>query len=220
MKLPPGVLYEHPTVADLAAVIRTERRCDEQSVRDWTQALADIRLEDEITAVGRTLGQPAPPERILLTGATGFFGSHALEEILRSTRTRVDCLVRAESAESARTRLIQTLANFGIPVDESFGRVRAIPGDLDRVQFGLSNAEYARLAEEVDSIIHSGALVDFVRGYQAVRRTNVDGTREVLRFATTARVKAVHHVSSVAVFEADPFRGGARGNRRRGSIRK
>ena len=41
--------------------------------------------------------------------------------------------------------------------------------------------------------------VHFLHPYAALRAANVDGTRNVLRLATTARLKAVHFVSSLAV---------------------
>ena len=59
-------------------------------------------------------------------------------------------------------------------------------------------------------IFHSGALVNFLYPYSEVKRPNVDGTETVLRLATTATLKAVHHVSTVDVFlntdQPRPFR--------------
>jgi thioester reductase-like protein len=209
VRLSPEVLFDCPTVAALAELIREGTPATEPNRTAWAQAVADIYLEDEILAVDRSSESP-PPGRVLLTGATGFFGTHVLEELLRSSNVDITCLVRAQNADQARERVVRAMAYYGVPCDESFTRVRAIPADLKEKQFGLSDGDYSRLAESVHSIIHCGAQVNFVRGYAELRRANVGGTREVLRLATTAQVKPVHHVSSVAVFQSEAFAGGGR----------
>ena len=54
-------------------------------------------------------------DRVLLTGATGFVGSHiavALLAATQSSRLRISCVVRAESDAEARTRLVSTLVKI------------------------------------------------------------------------------------------------------------
>ncbi|CAM9803010.1 unnamed protein product, partial [Hapterophycus canaliculatus] len=46
-----------------------------------------------------------PPQRVLLTGASGFVGAHILASLLRDTHVDVFCLVRAGSEEEAYVRL-------------------------------------------------------------------------------------------------------------------
>lgn len=50
-----------------------------------------------------------PPQRVLLTGATGFLGVHILASLLRDTHVDVFCLVRAGNEEEALQRLEDTL---------------------------------------------------------------------------------------------------------------
>ena len=73
-------------------------------------------------------------------------------------------------------------------------------GDLAQPQLGLSAAEYGRLSERVDTIVHNGALVNYIRTYDALRPANVEGTRDLLRLATTSRRKAFHLVSSTFIY--------------------
>ena len=50
-----------------------------------------------------------PPQRVLLTGASGFLGAHILVSLLRDTHVDVFCLVRAGNEEEALVRLEDTL---------------------------------------------------------------------------------------------------------------
>jgi thioester reductase-like protein len=84
--------------------------------------------------------------------------------------------------------------------DESYqGRLVVLPGDLSRPRLGLSPADFAGLAGLIDVIYHNGALVNFVYPYQTHKNINVQGTAEILRLASTSRLKAVHFVSTLSV---------------------
>ena len=50
-----------------------------------------------------------PPQRVLLTGASGFLGAHILASLLKDTTVDVFCLVRAGNEEEAVIRLEDTL---------------------------------------------------------------------------------------------------------------
>ncbi|CAM9998615.1 unnamed protein product [Ectocarpus fasciculatus] len=148
-----------------------------------------------------------PPQRVLLTGATGFLGVHILASLLRDTHVDVFCLVRAGTEEEALHRLEDTLTKYKLDNEEvlsGMDRVMAVPGDLSRPLLGLDDTSTLMLAGELDSIIHSGASVNLVRSYQSLKAVNVLGTQEVLRLAVTnafgTRVKPVHFVSTNGVF--------------------
>jgi thioester reductase-like protein len=137
---------------------------------------------------------------VLLTGATGFFGSHVLRELLRRPVATVRCLVRADDAAAARTRVLQALASA--TAGDAAGhdlRLEIVCGDAARPDLGLSRATRARLAANVTAVVHAAAAVDFLRPYAALRPANVDGTLAVLTFCAEAGVP-LHHVSSIGVF--------------------
>ena len=52
----------------------------------------------------------AAPNRLFLTGATGFLGAFLLHDLLLATDVQVHCLVRAADPASGRARLLQALA--------------------------------------------------------------------------------------------------------------
>lgn len=63
----------------------------------------------------------------------------------------------------------------------------AVAGDLTVPLFGLSPGDYRDLAAVVTRIIHCAAITDFNRPLSESRRVNVEGTRNVLRFARDCR---------------------------------
>jgi amino acid adenylation domain-containing protein/thioester reductase-like protein len=207
---PVYVLYESTTLAGFVDAVRRAQeglpfaRWAEEGPAAW-QAHArlpdDIRLASEPQSIaGAPVGSPATASKILLTGATGFLGSFLLRELLTQTGARVACLVRARDEAEGRERLRQGLLKYGLWDERYAARIDAVPGDLREVRLGLGPRERAALAESVDTIFHVGAQVSYVQPYSMHRSTNVDGTAEVLRLASRGRTKAVHYVSSVAVF--------------------
>ncbi|MEU0112359.1 thioester reductase domain-containing protein [Streptomyces bobili] len=180
---------------------------------DLDQILADLALADRLPFLRSP--EPLPPRRILLTGATGFLGSHMLLDLLRHSDAHVYCLVRGADEEAATARLAEQLRTYRLPWNaEVRRRVTVLPGDIRRPRLGLSDELWHTLAHELDSVVGVAAAVDFLRGYQSLRAGNVLGTLTLAELAATGRPKPLHHISSIAVFnevgissmgEDDPF---------------
>jgi thioester reductase-like protein len=191
-------LFEASTIASLAALIEAREGAGGGAVAGGPELAAEVALDPAITAKGLAPVAAGAPRAVFLTGATGFLGAFLCAELLRSTDAEVHCLVRAGSMEQGEERIRRKLESFGLPGREA-ARIRAVPGDLTRPLFGLPRAEFDALAETVDAVYHCGAWVNFARPYRVLKASNVAGTQEVLRLAATARLKPVHHVSTMAV---------------------
>ncbi|MGW4143362.1 thioester reductase domain-containing protein [Streptomyces mirabilis] len=166
---------------------------------DLDQILADLALADRLPWTGDP--EPLPPRRILLTGATGFLGSHMLLDLLRHSDAHVYCLVRAADEEAALGRLGEALKRYELPwSSEVRRRVTVLPGDIRRPHLGLSDELWTTLTHELDSVVGVAAAVDFLRGYQSLRQSNVVGSLTLAELAATGRPKPLHHISSIAVF--------------------
>ncbi|MGW6735002.1 thioester reductase domain-containing protein [Streptomyces sp. NPDC055013] len=199
---PPLPTLARPTPSDATA--RPE---------DLTQILADLALADRLPFTASP--DPLPPRRILLTGATGFLGSHMLLDLLRHSDAHVYCLVRAADEEAATSRLGDALKSYSLPwSSEVRRRITVLPGDMRQPHLGLSDDLWNTLAQELDSVVGVAAAVDFLRGYQSLRSSNVLGALTLAELAATGRPKPLHHISSIAVFnevgipsmgEDDPF---------------
>ena len=72
-------------------------------------------------------------------------------------------------------------------------------GDLAKTNLGLKPEVYKRLAAEVDTIVHNGALVNHAFSYRQLFEPNVLGTVEVMKLAVATRIKALTFISSVGV---------------------
>ncbi|MGW0966444.1 thioester reductase domain-containing protein [Streptomyces sp. NPDC002516] len=166
---------------------------------DLDQILADLSLADRLPWTGSP--EPVPPRRILLTGATGFLGSHLLLDLLRHSDAHVHCLVRAADADAATARLGAALKGHRLPwSSEIRRRITVLPGDIRRPRLGLSDDLWNTLARELDSIVGVAAAVDFLRGYRSLRQSNVIGALTLAELAATGPPKPLHHISSIAVF--------------------
>ncbi|KUL24635.1 thioester reductase domain-containing protein [Streptomyces regalis] len=166
---------------------------------DLTQILADLALADRLPFTASP--EPLPPRRILLTGATGFLGSHMLLDLLRHSDAHVYCLVRAADEEAAVARLGEAVKGYALPwSSEIRRRITVLPGDIRHPHLGLTDERWNTLAHEVDSIVGVAAAVDFLRGYQSLRTSNVLGALTLAELAATGRPKPLHHISSIAVF--------------------
>ncbi|MEU1778673.1 amino acid adenylation domain-containing protein [Streptomyces abikoensis] len=143
--------------------------------------------------------RPEDPRNVLLTGASGFVGAFLLDRLLRMTSARVHCPVRASSDAHAARRVRNTLARYGLSLDEAaWRRVECFPADLSEPGLGLSPDHAAELSGSLDLIVHNAARVNFLYPYEELRSANVEGTRRVVQLAAPRRVP-VHFISTVAV---------------------
>lgn len=138
----------------------------------------------------------------LLSGATGFIGSFMLKELIDKTSAEITCLIRADSIEGGKKRLELALKKYGLWNPEYSKRINLLVGDLDQPQLGIPEHEFSRLAENIDCIYHFGAFVNHSLPYSQLKAANVSGTIEMLKLACARRVKPLHFISTVAVFEA------------------
>jgi thioester reductase-like protein len=140
------------------------------------------------------------PASILLTGSTGFLGAFLLHELLQQTRADIYCLLRSANPEEGKIRLQRTLASYALWDEGLSSRIIPVVGDLSEPLLGLSAPQFRGLANTIDSIYHSGAHVNWIYPYDRLKPTNVLGTQEVLRLASQNKAKAVHFISTLAVF--------------------
>ncbi|MCB1889754.1 MAG: thioester reductase domain-containing protein [Rhodocyclaceae bacterium] len=159
--------------------------------------LPDVAWLDEHI---RPVGAAASVLRtVLLTGATGFLGRHLLAELLRHTDWQLVCLVRAEDDAHARRRLEAALADLGDDLPPLAGRWQALAGRVERPGFDLPAARLAWIGDQVDAIIHAAAQVSWLKRWQGLAGSHVEGTRHAIALACTGRPKSLVLVSTLAV---------------------
>lgn len=178
-------IYENPTAEMLEAVLKSAKaRAAEEAKKVDVNEL--IRHESN-------LEYQANAKYVLLTGATGFLGSHILKELLRR-KVNVICLVRSEE------RLNSTLKYY-FPKEYEYFRYKVKKGDISSPRLGLSDEDYAFLTEKVDMVIHTAANVSHAGHYSDFERTNVIGTQNVIDFCKDSGA-ILHHTSTASVHGA------------------
>ncbi|SEP69646.1 thioester reductase domain-containing protein [Streptomyces sp. yr375] len=121
----------------------------------------------------------------VLTGATGFLGSHLLAQLLRRPG-QVTALVR-QGGDAGWQRLERALraTGEGVP-DDLRARVRLERADVAEPFLGLAPERHRELAGQADAVWHSAAVIDLVAPDSSLARVNVDGTRHVLDLVAAA----------------------------------
>jgi thioester reductase-like protein len=180
------------------AAFREEQRAAEKEMMSKDRKLV---FEPEIPAP-----LPLVPtlNHVLLTGGTGFIGPFLIKSLLEQTRAKIYVLVRASDDEQGRQRLkaaMDSMGPCGTGLMQMFeSRVIPICGDLGQANLGLSQDVWDFLANEVDSVYHNGATVNYLFNYDRMRDANVMGTNEVLRLAFEGRPKDLNYVSTTFIF--------------------
>lgn len=201
--LPVRCIFDTPTVEGLAQTIKKVKQQGYSSLKQVIDFKSEIVLDPQIYPTNKFLKeeQITQQRNIFLTGATGFLGAYLLDELLKTTNAKIYCLVRADNESDALKRLQKNLDKYQINHSNINFRIIPICGNLDQPLLGLSVKQFQRLSEQIDTIYHSGAQVNFAKSYSAMKAANVLGTQEVLRLACYGnKLKPLHYVSTVAVF--------------------
>lgn len=166
----------------------------------------DINIEnnDSYKYEGFTIEKPEPISLngdILLTGATGFLGSHLLYELLKKTPYTVYCLVRGNSLENATSRLKERLNYyFKDGLSSYFGnRIFVINGDFTKEHLGLSYKLYNSLKQNIKYIINSAATVKHLGNYSNFEKTNVLSVKNLIDMCKDIANCNLVHISTLSI---------------------
>ena len=142
---------------------------------------------------------------ILLTGATGYLGSHLLIELIKETNARLYTLVRDSSRAGAEAKLksvIEMYAPAGFWESHNITkRVHIVTGDFSKKQLGLSEENKQLIEENVNAIIHCGADVRHFGNRASFEASNVKGTENLLALAAGLKNCRFHYISTIGIPE-------------------
>lgn len=204
VKCPVYEFFSLPTVANLSRIIDFLKGRGEQS--DQTggkEDFIDLRkfVKLDVSIQPTTSYEFSKPTVVVLTGATGFLGAYLLREILRDSSVEaVHAIVRAKSQEEGLQRIRSNLQSYGIWDNSFASRMHCCLGDFSMPMMGLDPALYKELLDSVDTVIHNGAKIDYTAPYSSHAGPNVNGTIEVIKFCFGGKPKALHFLSTLAVF--------------------
>lgn len=173
-QLPLNVVYDHGTISSLVSYLR--------HVRSGTQLLDGHEAHQQLDLMKKLAEKYSDFQRslptahkkqgrvVILTGATGFLGTHILHYLRDDMATsKIYCLLRAQTAFAAHERVSKALINRGMASLERFDnesinsdrKVVCLPCNLSSQDLGLSSDDRERLVEEAAVLIHSAWAVNF-----------------------------------------------------------
>src|SRR5215212_3574394 len=149
---------------------------------------------------------------VFIIGATGFVGKVALSMLLDRFPGvgRVYVTVRARGKEESEARFwnnVITAPPFD-PVRERYGaayedfirdKVRLVNGDISEDNLGFTEEEAEAVAADTDVLINSAGNVTFNPPLESALRTNVVGTKNVIKFVKRMKRPALVHISTCFV---------------------
>lgn len=198
-------LLDQVSAATPHAALRFKRALSdlghEHTAAEAAMMRRDTRLRFDVASMPRGASGDRPSS-VLLTGGTGFFGPFLLTSLLTQTTDDIRILIRAKPEDAMRRirdGLMAASADGTCPAGWE-RRVRPVCGDLSAPHLGLDAGTWRTLADDVHTIYHNGALVNYLLDYQSMRDANVGGTNEVIRFALSQRPKVLNHISSTFIY--------------------
>lgn len=187
------VLFENPTIRAISDYISNSSNTDFKN--DMEIFSHKPVLLDDINKKSNE------PTNILLTGATGFLGSHILAEIINTyPNVTLYCVIRNKPNKNYKDRLKEILHfYFGEKYDLLIGdKIIPIDGDLVRDNLGIDVTLYKTLIGKIDYVINGASLVKHFGDYNLFYNSNVVTVKNLIKFAKEANA-TLNHISTTSV---------------------
>ena len=221
VELPLGTIFKYPTIRAFAGEVDRVKNSsssegDEIKTADYAndaKKLVDSMLPTEYPS-REAFDDPESLSakkniNVFVTGVTGFLGSYILADLLNrptsSYNIKVFAHVRAKTEAAGFNRLKQAGITYGTWSDSFINRIEVVLGDLSKEKFGLPEGTWSNLVNEIDVIIHNGALVHWVYPYSKLRDPNVVATVNVMSLAASGKAKYFTFVSSTSTIDTEHY---------------
>lgn len=124
---------------------------------------------------------------VFITGGTGFLGTELVKRLVSESH-HVYLLIRNRKKGNS---LLETIKI------EYHHQINFVEGELTKEKFGLQSNELKKLTNKIDIVFHTAAFLSFDETMRdEIFQVNVEGTRNVLHFASLIECKKFIHVST------------------------
>lgn len=137
----------------------------------------------------------------VLTGATGFLGSHLMAAMLLDGY-RIIIPGRSTKEENLAERINKLLKWFGI--ENLSGQLELVEIDFLKPLMGIPEENYRKLCAKSEQVIHCASDTSFAeRKRENVLRSNVKSLDGILKFASDSGAENFHYISTAYVAGKD-----------------
>lgn len=199
-----GDFFTHRTVEQLSMRAEELKKKDSKCKENNKDGVSEIK---ELNEYPSSLNYKTKAEtvakfkNVLLTGATGYLGSHILYELLKSTDAKIYCLIRKSSNKSLIEKLSDTMRGyFGEEIIRFVNdRVVTIEGDLEKDKLGLSPKDEEFIKENIDNIMHTAADVRHFGDASHFEKVNTTSAKYLLDIAKFNKGTRFHQISTLGI---------------------
>ena len=182
-------VFSHTTPRALAAFVAGSASADRDSeIEDFDYSAINSVLRRNTVCAFRN-GEQRELGNILLTGATGFMGTHVLYQFLRQETGKVYCLLRKGKFPSAQERLKSMMFYyFGKEVSEEFDeRVKAYNGDVTDYESFRQFEQF-----EISTVFNCAANVKHFSAGTDIEDVNIGGADNCIAFCRKKNARLIH----------------------------
>ncbi|MDO5555172.1 MAG: amino acid adenylation domain-containing protein [Clostridia bacterium] len=194
-----GDLYTNPSIIGIERIITNDDKFTMMTKQndidyDSFKHILENNLNMPQEFIKHSIGN------ILLTGVTGYLGSHILEYFIKNYKGKIYCIIRRETGRTPEEKLISTLEFYfeGKYKDLVNERIFIVESDFTKDNLALSEESYSELADKVDWVINSAAKVTHYGNYKDFEKINVKGTKQLVDFCIKFN-KKLFHISTMSV---------------------
>jgi amino acid adenylation domain-containing protein/thioester reductase-like protein len=138
--------------------------------------------------------------KVLLLGCTGFLGIHILYDILFKGTSSIIVIIRAQSDLLAVKRLNEKWEfYFQGDIMNFNSRLEIVSGDICETRFGLNDAQYNRLLNNVEVVVNAAANVKHYDAKENYLKSNIYPIKTLIDFCSNGIKKVLHHVSTISI---------------------
>jgi len=196
-------IYKYPSIEELGNMLHKHVESESISKHLYEEDYSKINklLSNNIVEETIQKNNNDINKNILLTGATGFLGSHILKKYLEKNKSsKIYCLVRRKDGENPKERLEQRLEYFfGKEYVESIqNKVIVIEGDTIKDDMFVNESDKELIIKDVDCIINSAAHVKHFGDLELFNKINTESVDTLARFALNYDKKLIQ-ISTLSV---------------------
>ncbi|XXG94486.1 hypothetical protein Hte_000743 [Hypoxylon texense] len=205
-RLPVSIIYDSGNVNSLVGNLIRIREGSELS-SPCNDAASMSKLISKYSNFPKFVPGDRQPEGevVLLTGTTGSLGAHILSQLVSLAKVKtVYCLVRAGSAEEAKSRVVLSLKSRKIFHPAVAAKAICLPSDFSQESLGLDPLAFETVRSTVTTVFHSAWMVNFNVGLSSFERSHIAGVHNMIKlclsvpFQTPAKFFFISSISAAS----------------------